>query len=71
MCASLIPPSSSLLSLLTVSANAEQLDAQVVGPLLLFQVLDFITNSVGGGSNQCVSVSVCCMSAVALVGESS
>ena len=37
-----------------MSANAEQLDAQVVRPLLLFQVLDFITNSVGGGSNVCV-----------------
>lgn len=39
-----------------VSAIAEQLDAQVVGPLLLFQVLDFITNSVGGGSSVCVCV---------------
>lgn len=65
-CAALIPlsifPSLHRLSFLScVSANAEQLDAQVVCPLLLFQVLDFITNSVGGGSNVCL----------ALVGESS
>lgn len=39
-----------------MSVNAEQLDAQVARPLLLFQVLDFITNSVGGGSNECVCV---------------
>lgn len=39
-----------------MSVNAEQLEAQVVCPLLLFQVLDFITNSVGGGSNECVCV---------------
>lgn len=57
----------SLLLLSCVPANAEQLDAQVVRPLLLFQVLDFITNSVGGGS-KCVCVCVC---AVVLVGESS
>lgn len=48
------PPLPHLSFLSCVSANAEQLDAQVVGPLLLFQVLDFITNSVGGGSNVCV-----------------
>ena len=48
----------SLLLLSCVPANAEQLDAQVVRPLLLFQVLDFITNSVGGGS-KCVCVCVC------------
>lgn len=56
----LSPPSSSSSSssLSCVSANAEQLDAQVVRPLLLFQVLDFITNSVGGGS-KCVCACVC------------
>lgn len=48
------PPRPLLSFLSCVSANAEQLDAQVVRPLLLFQVLDFITNSVGGGSNVCV-----------------
>lgn len=61
------PPLPRLSSLLCVSANAEQLDAQVVGPLLLFQVLDFITNSVGGGSSVCVRV----CAATVLVGESS
>lgn len=50
------PPPPLLSFLSCVSANAEQLDAQVVGPLLLFQVLDFITNSVGGGSNVCGGV---------------
>lgn len=53
------PPVPLLSFLSCVSANAEQLDAQVVGPLLLFQVLDFITNSVGGGSNVCVRACVC------------
>lgn len=52
------PPPPLLLSpvffLSCVSASAEQLDAQVVGPLLFFQVLDFITNSAGGGSSVCV-----------------
>lgn len=64
LCAALIPPPvlppRPPLSLLSrVSANAEQLDAQVVRPLLLFQVLDFITNSFGGGSNVCVRACAC------------
>lgn len=61
------PPLPRLSFLSCVSANAEQLDAQVVGPLLLFQVLDFITNSVGGGSNVCVRA----CAVLVLVGESS
>lgn len=38
--------------------KAEQLDAQVVSQLLV-QVLDFITNSVGGGSDMCVCARLC------------